>query len=202
MTDFLAIKPRRLVVGMSGATGAPLAIRMLRVLAEAGIETHLIMSRMAEVTLAYESSLKIAEVRALAHVAYRNDDLAAAPSSGSFRTMGMVVVPCSMRALGEMAVGGGGSLLTRAADVTLKERRRLVVVARETPLTLAHLRAMTAVTEMGGIIAPPVPAFYFGPQTIDEMVDHMVGRVLDLFDVEHNLVKRWGETGGSGPQPR
>ena len=202
MTDILPGKPRRLVVGMSGATGAPIAIRMLRVLAQIEVETHLIMSRMAEVTLAHESSLKVAEVRALAHVAYRNDDLAAAPSSGSFRTMGMVVVPCSMRALGEMAVGGGGSLLTRAADVTLKERRRLVVVARETPLTLAHLRAMTAVTEMGGIIAPPVPAFYFGPQSIDEMVDHMVGRVLDLFDLDHNLVKRWGEQGGSGPQPR
>ena len=153
-------RPRRLIIGMSGATGVPIALRMLHVLRDLGIETHLIMSKMAEVTVAHECDLKVAEVRGLASFSYRNDDLAAAPSSGSFRTMGMIVVPCSMRALGEMAVGGGGSLLTRAADVTLKERRRLVVMARETPLTLAHIRAMAAVTEMGGIIAPPVPAFY------------------------------------------
>lgn len=202
MTAPFGARSRRLIVGMSGATGVPIAIRMLRALADVGVETHLIMSRMAEVTVAHECDMKIADIKALAAYSYRNDDLAAAPSSGSFRTMGMVVVPCSMRALGEMAVGGGGSLLTRAADVTLKERRRLVVMARETPLTLAHIRAMAAVTEMGGIIAPPVPAFYFGPQTIDDLIDHMVGRVLDLFDIDHDLVKRWGETGGSGIIPK
>lgn len=193
--------PRRLILGMSGATGAPIAIRMLSVLRDLGIETHLIVSRMAEVTIAHETDMKVSDVKALAAFSHRNDDLAAAPSSGSFRTLGMVVVPCSMRALGEIAVGGGGTLLTRAADVTLKERRRLVVLARETPLALSHIRAMAAVTEMGGIIAPPVPAFYFRPETIADLIDHTVGRVLDLFDIEHDLVKRWGETGGSGPQP-
>ena len=181
----------RLIVGISGASGVIYAVRLLEALQKLPIETHLVMTRTAEVTLAHETDLKVSDVRRLADVAYRIDDLAAAVSSGSFRTIGMIVAPCSMRSLGEIAHGITSNLLTRAADVVLKERRRLVLVARETPLHAIHLRNMVTLAEMGAIIAPPVPAFYNRPKTLDDIVDHTVGRVLDLFDLDTGQVKRW-----------
>lgn len=189
----------RLIVGVSGASGSLYALHLLRALRRLEVESHLIMSRSAEVTLAYESSLKVQEVKDLASVVHAYDNLAAAPSSGSFRTLGMVVAPCSVRSLAEIAQGSGGNLLTRAADVCLKERRRLVLMVRETPLHLGHIRNMAAVTEMGGIIAPPVPAFYAKPQSLEEMVEHTISRVLDLFGLEPDRIRRWGEDGGCGP---
>lgn len=189
-------RPRRLVVGISGASGVIYGVRLLEALRALPVESHLVMSRSAEVTLAHETDRKVAEVKALADRVYANDDLAAAISSGSFRTMGMVVAPCSVKSLAEIAGAAAGTLLARAADVTLKERRRLVLMVRETPLTTGHLRAMVAVSEMGGIIAPPVPAFYARPESLDQMVTHSVGRVLDLFDLEIPGVARWGEAVG------
>lgn len=186
MTD-----PKRLIVGISGASGVIYGIRLLEACRPLPIETHLVMSRTAEVTLAHETDLKVSDVRRLADVAYKIDDLAGAISSGSFRTMGMVVVPCSMRSLGEIAHGISSNLLTRAADVVLKEHRRLVLVARETPIHTIHLRNMTTLSEMGAIIAPPVPAFYNKPKSLDDIVNHTVGRVLDLFDLDTGTVKRW-----------
>jgi flavin prenyltransferase len=186
----------RLVVGISGASGVIYGVRLLEALKSLPIETHLVMTRTAEVTLAHETDLKVATVHALADVTYKVDDLAAAISSGSFRTMGMVVAPCSMRSLGEIAGGIGSNLLTRAADVVMKERRRLVLLTRETPLHAIHLRNMARLAEMGVIIAPPVPAFYNGPRTLDDVIDHTVGRVLDLFDLDSGKVRRWGETAG------
>ncbi|MFG1403994.1 UbiX family flavin prenyltransferase [Xanthobacter sediminis] len=184
---------KRLIIGISGASGVMYGVRMLQLLRNAGVETHLVMSRTAEITLAYESDMKVADVKALAAVCHAQDDMAAAISSGSFRTMGMVVAPCSMRSMSEIASGVTTGLLTRAADVVLKERRRLVLMARETPLHTGHLRTMTAVSEMGAIIAPPVPAFYAKPESIDDLIDHTVGRVLDLFDIDLGVVRRWGE---------
>lgn len=186
MTD-----PSRLIVGISGASGVIYGIRLLQALRKLPVETHLVMTRTAEVTLAHETDLKVEDVRKLAGVTYRVDDLAAAISSGSFRTIGMIVAPCSMRSLGEIAHGIASNLLTRAADVVLKERRRLVLVTRETPLHAIHLRNMATLAEMGAVIAPPVPAFYNRPKTIDDLVDHTVGRVLDLFDLDTGMVKRW-----------
>src|SRR6201996_1564268 len=183
-------EPARLIVGISGASGVIYGVRLLEALQPLPVETHLIMTRTAEVTLAHETEWKVADVRRLADVAYRIDDLAAAVSSGSFRTMGMVVVPCSMRSLGEIAHGITSNLLTRAADVILKEHRRLVLVARETPLHAIHLRNMATLSDMGAIIAPPVPAFYNRPKTLDDVVDHTVGRILDLFDLDTGRVKR------------
>lgn len=191
---------KRLVVGISGASGVIYGVRMLELLRAAGIETHLVMSRTAEITLAHETDRKVADVKALASVCHSNDDMAAAISSGSFRTMGMVVAPCSMRSMSEIASGVTSSLLSRAADVVLKERRRLVLMARETPLHTGHLRTMTEVSEMGAIISPPMPAFYARPASLEEMIDHTVGRVLDLFDIEVGAVRRWGEE--SGPRRR
>ena len=188
-------EPARLVVGISGASGVIYGLRLLELLKKLPVETHLVMSRSAELTLAYETDLKVSEVQALADAVYPVGDLGAALSSGSFRTMGMVIAPCSVRTLGEIAAGTGSTLLTRAADVTLKERRRLVLMVRETPLHLGHLRAMLALTEMGAIIAPPVPAFYARPQSLEEMVDHTLGRVLDLFGLDSGTVRRWGEKG-------
>jgi 4-hydroxy-3-polyprenylbenzoate decarboxylase len=189
---------RRLIVGISGASGVVYGVRLLQTLRESGIETHLMMSRSARVTLAYELPLKVAEVESLADFNHRQEDIGASISSGSFRTMGMIVAPCSIRTLSEIATGVTSTLLTRAADVVLKERRRLVLLVRETPLHLGHLRSMTQVTEMGAIVMPPVPAFYSKPRTIDDIVDHTVGRALDLFDIDNDLVRRWRET-GSGP---
>ena len=183
----------RLVVGISGASGVIFGIRLLETLRLLSVESHLIMSRTAEVTLAKETDFKPEEVRRIAAVCHDPADLAAAVSSGSFRTMGMVVAPCSIRSMSEIASGVTSTLLTRAADVTLKERRRLVLMVRETPLHLGHLRTMTALAEMGAVIAPPVPGLYSRPQSIDEMVDHTVGRVLDLFGIDTGRVRRWGE---------
>jgi 4-hydroxy-3-polyprenylbenzoate decarboxylase len=183
--------PKKLIVGISGASGVIYGVRLLEALKPLDVETHLVMTRTAEVTLAHETDWKVAEVRRLADVAYKIDDLAAAISSGSFRTMGMIVVPCSMRSLGEIAHGITSNLLTRAADVVLKEHRRLVLVARETPIHTIHLRNMLTLSEMGAVIAPPMPAFYNKPKDLDDIVNHTVGRALDLFDIDTGKVKRW-----------
>ena len=183
---------RRLIVGITGATGTVYGVRMLQLLRAAGVESHLIVSQAGEMTRAHETALSKSELRALADVAYDINDVGAAPSSGSFKTLGMVVAPCSMGTLAQIALSTAATLLTRAADVCLKERRRLVQMVRETPLHLTHLRHMVAATEMGAVICPPVPAFYTRPATLEEMVDNTVGRVLDLFDVESGTVKRWG----------
>ncbi len=183
---------KRVIVGITGATGTIYGVRMLELLRAAGIETHLVVSNAGEMTRAYETNLSKEDLRALADVAYDIHDVGAALSSGSFKTLGMAIAPCSMGTLAEIATGTASSLLTRAADVCLKERRRLVLMARETPLHLTHLRNMVAATEMGAIVCPPVPAFYAKPQTLQDMVDHTVGRVLDLFDLDVPVVKRWG----------
>jgi 4-hydroxy-3-polyprenylbenzoate decarboxylase len=185
--------PSRLIIGISGASGVVYGIRLLQLLRNTGVETHLVMSKAAEQTFAYETDLKIAEVRALADFSHPIDDMAAAISSGSFATTGMIVAPCSMRSMSEIASGVTTTLLTRAADVVLKERRRLVLMVRETPLHTGHLRTMTSLSEMGAIIAPPVPAFYAKPDSLDDMVEHTVGRVLDLFGIDIGVVRRWGE---------
>jgi flavin prenyltransferase len=185
---------RRIAVGISGASGFAYGVRLLQLLRALDIETHLTVSRSALLTMTHETDYKLADVSALAGVTYRCDDMAAAISSGSFRTLGMIVAPCSMKTLAEIASGLSSSLISRAADVTLKERRPLVLLARETPYTLAHLRNMIAVTEMGGIIAPPVPAFYARPTSLDEMIDHTLGRVLDLFGLDCDVVRRWKDT--------
>jgi 4-hydroxy-3-polyprenylbenzoate decarboxylase len=192
---------RRLIIGISGASGVIYGVRALELLKGKGVETHLVLSRSAEITLAYETSLKLAEVQALADVVHPIQDIGASIASGSFRTMGMLIAPCSVRSLSEIATGVTSTLLTRAADVVLKERRRLVLMLRETPLHLGHLRSMAAVTEMGAIVAPPIPGFYFGPQSLDDIINQSVGRVLDLFGIETGIVKRWGEpeTGQAKP---
>lgn len=181
----------RFVVGISGASGVIYGIRVLQLLRELDVETHLVMSKSAQVTLAYESDMSVAQVRALADVNHSNTDIGASISSGSFQVQGMIVAPCSIKTMSEIATGVTASLLARTADVMLKERRRLVLMLRETPLHLGHLRNMTAVTEAGAIIYPPVPAFYARPKTIEEMVDHTVGRALDLFGFDTRTVKRW-----------
>ena len=182
----------RLIVGISGSTGAIYGIRLLQVLRqEQAAETHLIISEAAERTIAFETSYTADDVRKLADHWYPVDDIGAALSSGSFRTDGMVIAPCSVKTLASIATGVCDNLLARAADVTLKERRKLVLLVREAPFTLAHIRNMEAVTLMGGIIAPPLPAFYNHPQSIDDIVNHAVGRVLDLFGLDVGLVKRW-----------
>ncbi|MDG2243102.1 MAG: UbiX family flavin prenyltransferase [Rhodospirillaceae bacterium] len=188
----------RLIVGISGASGIIFGIRLLDVLRDTPFETHLVMSQSAEVTLAYESKLKAADVKSLADVVYANGDIGAAISSGSFATAGMVIAPCSIRSASEIATGVTSTLLTRAADVILKERRRLILMVRETPLHTGHLRTLTHLSEIGAMIAPPVPAFYSNPESVDDIVNHTVGRVLDMFDIDAGLVKRWGEPGGSG----
>ena len=186
-------KNRRMVVGISGASGFIYGVRLLELLRGLDVETHLIISRAALLTMTHETHYKFADVSALAATTHRCDDLAAGIASGSFRTMGMIVAPCSMKTLAEIANGMSLGLISRAADVTLKERRPLVLLARETPLTLAHLRNMTAVTEMGAIVAPPVPAFYTRPQSLGQLIDHTLGRVLDLFGFETGTVTRWRE---------
>jgi 4-hydroxy-3-polyprenylbenzoate decarboxylase len=183
--------PRRLIVGMTGASGAIYGVRLLRLLHATDVETHLVMSRSAKITLTQETDLGVADVSALADVVHQVDNVGASISSGSFRTMGMVIAPCSMRSLAEIASSVTSSLLTRAADVVLKVRRRLVLIVREAPLHLGHLRSMTAATEIGAIIYPPVPAFYARPESLEQMVDHTLGRVLDLFDIETGAVSRW-----------
>lgn len=192
--------PNRLIIGITGATGIQFGIRLLELLKPLPVETHLVVSATAEVALAYETPRKLADVRQLADSWYPATDLGAPISSGSFRTSGMIVAPCTIRSMSEIATGVTTTLLTRAADVVLKERRRLVLMVRETPLHTGHLRTMTQLSELGAIIAPPVPAFYAAPHTLEEMVDHTVGRVLDLFDIDTGVVKRWGE--GNLPRRR
>jgi len=187
---------KRFIVGISGASGVVYGVRLLELLRRAKVESHLVMTRSAEVTLAHETDLKVAAVRAMADKAYAVDDIAAAISSGSFKTEGMIVAPCSVRSLSEIATGVTSNLLTRAADVTLKERRRLVLLVRETPLHTGHLRTMTHVSEMGAVVFPPVPAFYTRPKSVSDVVDQTLGRVLDLFGIETGVVRRWGETIG------
>jgi len=185
--------PRRIIIGITGATGIAYGIRLLELLQGADVETHLVVSRAGDMTRAYETDLSAEELRGLADVNYPVSDVGAAIASGSFRTMGMIVAPCSIRTLSEIATGVTGNLLTRAADVVLKERRRLVLMVRETPLHAGHLKNMLAATEAGAIIAPPVPAFYNRPSSLDEIVTHTVSRVLDLFDIETGCIQRWGE---------
>jgi 4-hydroxy-3-polyprenylbenzoate decarboxylase len=185
--------PPRLIIGISGASGVAYGVRLLRMLQDSMIETHLVMSRAAQVTLAHETDHKIQAIKDLADVYYDIDDMAAAISSGSFLTLGMIVAPCSVKTLAEIATGVTTTLISRAADVVLKERRRLVLMVRETPLHAGHLKNMVAVTEMGGIIAPPVPALYAKPQTLEDMIDHNLGRALDLFGIASDHVHRWGE---------
>ncbi len=180
-----------MIVGVSGASGAIYGFRLLQLLKGSGIETHLIVSRVARMTIAYETDLSVADLEALATVTYPEQDLSAACSSGSFKTIGMIIAPCSIKTMGEIAGGTTRNLVSRAADVCLKERRRLVLMLRETPLHLGHIRSMAAVTEAGAIVYPPVPAFYARPQSIEDMIDHTLGRVLDLFDIDLGTVRRW-----------
>ena len=181
----------RLIVGISGASGTIYGVRILEMLRDAEIETHLVMSKSAEMTLAYETDLKPKDVRGLASVNYSVADIGAAISSGSFPTLGMVIAPCSIRTMSEIASGVTASLLSRAADVVLKEKRRLVLAVRETPLHVGHLRSMTTLAEIGAVVAPIVPAFYNRPKTVDDIINHTCGRLLDLFGIDTGMVKRW-----------
>ena len=185
-----------MIVGISGASGAIYGKRILEVLRDLGIETHLIMSRAAQITIAAEADFTRQDLEALATTTHSNKDIGAVCSSGSYKTLGMIVAPCSVKTMAEIATGTTDNLLSRAADVVLKERRRLVLMLRETPLHLGHIRNMAQVTEMGDIIYPPVPAFYAKPKSLEEMVDHTVGRVLDLFDLDPGIVRRWEGTQG------
>ncbi|ALL14608.1 UbiX family flavin prenyltransferase [Caulobacter henricii] len=185
--------PRRLIIGISGASGVVYGLRALDACRDLGVESHLVMSKSAALTLAQETGLTVSDVQAKADVVHRPADVGAAIASGSFRTLGMVIAPCSVRTMSEIASGVTSSLLTRAADVVLKERRTLALMVRETPLHLGHLRTLTKLAEMGAVIAPPLPAFYAKPASIAEMVDQSVGRMLDLFDLDWKPVKRWGE---------
>ena len=183
----------RLVVGISGATGIAYGMRVLELARKAGVQTHLVVTPAGQQTRSHETGLSAFDLAAMADVSYRPADIGAAIASGSFRTAGMIVAPCSIRTLSAIAYSTGDNLLTRAADVTLKERRRLVLMVRETPLTLGHLRAMTAVTESGGIVMPPVPAFYLRPESVDDIVGHTAGRALDLLGIDAPDLPRWGD---------
>lgn len=183
--------PRRIIVGITGASGAAYGLRALELLSDAGVETHLVMTRSASLTLSQETGLRPADVAARASVVHAIQDVGASIASGSFRTAGMLIAPCSVRTLSEIVSGVTSSLMTRAADVVLKERRRLVLMLRETPLHLGHLRSMVAATEMGAIIMPPVPTFYTAPQSVQDIVDHSVGRALDLFGIDAGILRRW-----------
>ena len=187
----------RLVVGMSGASGVIYGIRLLELLRSMPIETHLVMSRAAEMTVSYETAHKPAAVKQLASRCHPIGDVGASISSGSFRTLGMIVAPCSVRTMSEIASGVTSTLLTRAADVVLKERRRLVLLVRETPLHSGHLRTMLALSEMGAVVMPPVPAFYARPTSVEQIIDQTLGRTLDLFDLDAGVTRRWGEDIGA-----
>jgi 4-hydroxy-3-polyprenylbenzoate decarboxylase len=194
---------KRLIVGISGASGSVFGIRTLELLKRVPIETHLVMSRSALVTVASETTYSIKQIHKLADVVYRPEDIGAAISSGSFRTLGMIIVPCSIKSLSEVAYGNTSTLLTRAADVVLKERRTLILAVRETPLHLGHLKTMVRAAEAGAVVAPLMPAFYSMPETIQDLVDHSIGRMLDQFDIDIGSVKRWGGTQHHrGRQPR
>ena len=189
--------PPRLIVGISGASGVTYGVRVLDALRELGVESHLVVTRAALLTLSQETDLTPDDLTGRADVTHRLADVGATIASGSFRTMGMIVAPCSVRTMSEIATGVTSSLLTRAADVVLKERRPLVLMVRETPLHLGHLRTMTALAEMGATIAPPLPAFYAKPASIAEMVDQSVGRALDIFGLDWSAVRRWGGLKGA-----
>ena len=186
-----ATAPRRLVVGITGASGTIYGIRTLQALRALGVESHLVVSRAGDQTRALETDLSAEALRSLADKVYAPGDIAAAISSGSFQTMGMIIAPCSVRTLGEIATGVTSGLVSRAADVCLKERRRLVLMFRETPLHAGHLKSLLAVSEMGAIVAPPLPAFYARPASLDEMVSHSVARALDLFGLDTGSFPRW-----------
>lgn len=188
---------QRLIVAITGASGTIYGVRILEALRGANIESHLVMSDSAKLTMAAETDYKPGEVEEMADVVHSAKNVGATISSGSFNSMGMIVAPCSIRTLSEIASGVTSSLVSRAADVVLKERRKLVLLVRETPLHAGHLRSMSQVTEYGAIVMPPVPAFYARPQTLDEMVNHTVGRALDLFGIENSLVTRWSGIGSS-----
>jgi 4-hydroxy-3-polyprenylbenzoate decarboxylase len=196
MTSPPSSSKRRLIVGISGASGIVYGVRLLQVLQHSDIETHLVMSDSARMTLSTELDMSVKEVEALATEVHNAKNIGATISSGSFKTMGMVVAPCSIKSLSEIAYGMTSGLLSRAADVVLKERRRLVLLVRETPLHTGHIRTMLQASENGAILMPPVPALYARPHSIDDMVNHTVGRCLDLFDIETALVTRWA---GMGP---
>ena len=183
----------RLIIGISGASGIIYGIQLLKALQPMAIETHLVVTKAAQLTRAYETKLSYAELKDLADISYHPEDIAAPIASGSFQTLGMIVAPCSMNSLSEIAHSLSGNLLSRAADVVLKERRRLVLMPRESPLHLGHLQNMLAVTQMGGIICPPAPAFYHQPQSIETLVNDSIGRMLDLFHLDTGLSQRWGE---------
>ena len=187
----MADATQRLIIGISGASGVIYGIRALELLRDTDVETHLVMSKSAEMTMGYEVEMKPSTVRELADVTHAIGDVGASISSGSFKTSGMLVLPCSIRTMSEISTGVTSSLLSRAADVVLKERRRLVLAVRETPLHTGHLRTMTELSEMGAVVAPIVPAFYARPTTIDDIIDHTVGRLLDLFDLNVGVVDRW-----------
>lgn len=193
---------KRLIIGITGASGAIYGVRLLELLKDTEIETHLIVSRAAQMTIAAETDFKIADVEALADIVHPNQDVGAACSSGSFQNLGMVIAPCSVKTMAEIATGVTANLISRAADVALKERRRVVLMLRETPLHLGHIRSMAAVTEAGAIVYPPVPAFYTKPASLEDMVDHTLGRVLDLFGVELGTVRRWGGLKKKEPSAR
>lgn len=187
----MAGQKEKIIVGISGASGICYGVRLLELLKRSDMETHLVMSRSAKVTLGYEMDLKVSEVETMADYVYKVDDIGAAISSGSVKTCGMLIAPCSVRTMSEIATGVTSSLLTRAADVVLKERRKLVLMVRETPLHTGHLRTMTTLSEMGAIISPPVPAMYAKPESLQDMIDHTVGRMLDLYDIDIPEVRRW-----------
>jgi flavin prenyltransferase len=182
---------KRIIVGISGASGIVYGLRVLQLLRDCAVQTHLVMSKSAKLTLHYELDMSVADIESLADEVHPINNIGASIASGSFQTAGMLIAPCSVRTMSEIATGVTSTLLTRAADVVLKERRRLVLLVRETPLHTGHLRTMTQLSEMGAVIAPPVPSFYTRPQTLDDMVTQTVGRALDLFDLEHEQVKRW-----------
>lgn len=194
-------QPSRVILALTGASGAIYGKRCLEALRAAGVETHLVISKAAELTLSYELGEKSADLEALAFARYAAGDIGAPISSGSFKTTGMIIAPCSVKTMSEIATGVTTNLISRAADVVLKERRRLVLMVRETPFHLGHLRTMTALAEMGAIIAPPLPSFYIEPKSVDELVDQSVGRALDLLGIESALTKRWGEDLVKGARP-
>jgi 4-hydroxy-3-polyprenylbenzoate decarboxylase len=182
----------RIIVGINGSSGVIYGIRLLHVLeATPNVETHLVVTHAGEQTIEIETEYKASEIRTLADYCYRIDDLTACLASGSFKHDGMIVAPCSMKTLSALAHSYADNLLTRAADVTLKERRRLLLLVRETPLHLGHLRNMVSVTQMGGVVMPPIPAFYHKPSTLQDIIDHTIGKALDLFNIEHSLFERW-----------
>ncbi len=190
--------PKRLIIGISGASGVIYGVRALEVLRSMDIETHLVMSKSAELTMSYEMEMKPKEVKEMASVSHPIGDVGASISSGSFKTMGMLILPCSIRSMSEIASGVTGSLMSRSADVVLKERRRLVLGVRETPLHVGHLRTMAQLSEMGAVIAPIVPAFYTKPKSLDDIINHTVGRLLDFFGIDTGAVKRWSDSGVEG----